>query len=77
MRGRRSGKTGGVFAGICRGVFRAENDTDGRESFAAVERSLWDGLPGSAHETAPLIVRHASTSQARDRTDRTGELTGW
>jgi hypothetical protein len=44
MRGRRPGKTGGVFAGIHRGFFRAENDADGRESFAAVERPMSDRL---------------------------------
>jgi len=44
MRGRRPGKTGGVFAGIHRGFFRAENDADGCGSFAAVERSMSDRL---------------------------------
>ena len=44
MRGRRPGKTGGLFAGIHRGFFRAENDADGRGSFAAVERALSDRL---------------------------------
>ena len=44
MRGRRPGKTGGVFAGIHRGFFLAENDADGRGSFAAVERSMSDRL---------------------------------
>jgi hypothetical protein len=39
MRGRRPGKTGGVFAGIHWGLFRAEHDADGRGSFAVVERS--------------------------------------
>jgi len=48
MRGRRPGKTGGVFAGIRRGFFRAENDADGRESFAVVERSMSDRLLGPA-----------------------------
>jgi hypothetical protein len=47
MRGHRPGKTGGVFAGIHRGFFRAENDADGRGSFAAVERSMSDRLLGS------------------------------
>jgi hypothetical protein len=46
MRGRRPGKTGGVFAGIHRGFFRAENDADGRGSLAAVERSMSDRLLG-------------------------------
>jgi len=44
MRGRRPGKTGGVFAGIHCGFFRAEHDADGRGSFAAVERSMSDRL---------------------------------
>jgi hypothetical protein len=42
MRGRRPGKTGGVFAGIHEGFFRAENDAAGCGSFAAVERSRSD-----------------------------------
>jgi len=36
MRGRRPGKTGGLFGGIRWGFFRAENDADGCGSFAAV-----------------------------------------
>ena len=44
MQGRKPGKTGGVFAGIRRGFFRAENDADGRRSFAAVEGSISDRL---------------------------------
>ena len=44
MQGRRSGKTGGVFAGIHRGFFLTENDADGRGSFAAVERSMSNRL---------------------------------
>jgi hypothetical protein len=44
MQGRRPGKTGGVFAGIHRGFFRAENDADVRGSFAPVERSRSDRL---------------------------------
>ena len=44
MRDRRPGKTGGVFVGIRRGFFRAENNADGRRSFAAVERSMSDRL---------------------------------
>jgi len=36
MRGHRPGKTGSVFAGIQWGVFLAENDADGRRSFAEV-----------------------------------------
>jgi hypothetical protein len=47
MRGRRPGKTGGVFAVIHRGFFRAEHDANGRGSFAAVERSLPDRLLGA------------------------------
>jgi hypothetical protein len=46
MRGRRPGKTGGVFAGIRSGFFRAENDADGCGSFAAVEWSMSDRLLG-------------------------------
>ena len=37
MQGRRLEKTGGVFAGIRWGWFRAENDADACSSFAAVE----------------------------------------
>ena len=37
MSGARLEKTRGVFAGICRGFFRAENDADASRSFAAVE----------------------------------------
>jgi hypothetical protein len=44
MQGRRSGKTGGVFAGIQWGLFRAEKDADGRGSFAAVGMSKSDRL---------------------------------
>jgi hypothetical protein len=44
MRGRRPEKTGGVFAGIHSGFFRAENDADGRRSFAAVVRPMPDRL---------------------------------
>ena len=44
MRGCRPGKTEGVFAGIHCGLFLAENDTDGRGSFVAVERSMSDKL---------------------------------
>jgi hypothetical protein len=47
MRGRRPGKTGGVFALIHRGFFRAEHEANGRGSFAAVERSLSDRLLGA------------------------------
>jgi len=36
MRGRRREKTGGVFAGIRWGFFRAENDADACRSCAAV-----------------------------------------
>jgi len=49
MRGRRPGKTGGVFAGIHRGFFRAEHDTDGRGSFAAEERSMSDRFLGEGY----------------------------
>jgi hypothetical protein len=34
MSGARPGKTGGVLAGTGRRFFRAENDADGRASFA-------------------------------------------
>jgi hypothetical protein len=44
MRGRRPEKTGGVFAGIHRGFFQAENDADGCGSFGAVEGSMLDRL---------------------------------
>ena len=44
MRGRKPGKTGGVFVVVHRGFFRAEHDADGRGSFAAVERSISDRL---------------------------------
>ena len=37
MSGARLEKTGGVFAGIRRGFFRAENDADASRSFAAVQ----------------------------------------
>jgi len=47
MRGRRPGKTGGVFTVIPQGFFRAEHDADGRGSFAAVERSMSDRLLGA------------------------------
>jgi len=47
MSGARPGKTGGVFAGIHRGFFRAENDADGRGSFAAVEQWVSDRLLGT------------------------------
>jgi hypothetical protein len=52
MRGRRPGITGGVFAGIHGEFFRAENDADGRRSFAAVERSMSDRLLRQAN---PLL----------------------
>ena len=44
MRGRRLVKTGGVFAGIRGGFFRAENDADVSRSFAAVEWYYSDRL---------------------------------
>jgi hypothetical protein len=44
MRGRRSGKTGDVFAGIHEGFFLAENDAADCGSFAAVESSRSDRL---------------------------------
>ena len=45
MQGRRLEKTGSVFTEIRWGFFRAENDADGRGSFAVVERSMSDRLP--------------------------------
>ena len=47
MRGRKPGKTEGVFAAIHRGFFRAEHDADSRRSFVAVERSMLDRFLGS------------------------------
>ena len=44
VRGRKPRKTGGVFAGIRGGFFRAENDTAGCGSFAAVEGATSDRL---------------------------------
>jgi hypothetical protein len=44
MSGARPEKIGGVFVGIDPGFFLAENDADGRRSFAAVERSMPDRL---------------------------------
>ena len=46
MSGARPGTTGGVFAGIRCGFIRAEHDTDGHGSFAAVELSMSDRLLG-------------------------------
>ena len=54
MQGRKPGKTGGVFAGLHLGFFRAENDADGRGSFAAVERSLSDRL--LRKQRLPVVV---------------------
>ena len=54
MRGRRLEKTGGVFAGIRRGFFRAENDADARRSFAAVEWHYSDRLLGFSHLSLDL-----------------------
>jgi hypothetical protein len=44
MQGCRPEKTGGVFAGIHRGFFLAENDAGGCGSFTVVERSMSDRL---------------------------------
>jgi hypothetical protein len=55
MRGRRPGKTGGVFAGIHGGFFRAEHDADGRRSFAAVERSMSDRLLSTTDLMSSLV----------------------
>jgi len=55
MRGRRPGKTGGVFAGIHGGFFRAEHDADGRGTFAAVERSMSDRLLSTTDLMSSLV----------------------
>ena len=44
MSGARPKKSGGVFAGIRRGFFRAENDADASRSFAVVEWHYLDRL---------------------------------
>ena len=44
MQDRRLEKPGGVFAGIRRGFFRAENEADAGRSFAAVEWHYSDRL---------------------------------
>jgi|CXWK01.1.fsa_nt_gi hypothetical protein len=44
MRDRRHEKSGGVFAGIRRGLFRAKNDADTGSSFAAAEWYYSDRL---------------------------------
>jgi hypothetical protein len=44
MRGRRTQKTGGVFAGIRCGFFGTEKNVDARPSFAAVEVVMSDRL---------------------------------
>ena len=67
MRGRRPEKTGGVFAGIRRGFFLAENDVAGRRSFAAVERSMSDRLLG---QTAPSYPRQRRTAIRMTRDER-------
>jgi len=60
MRGRRLEKTGGVFAGIRWGFFRAENDADACRSFAAVEWHYSDRLRGPAILTATrALVKEA------------------
>ena len=59
MRGRRPGKTGGVFAGIHSGLFRAENDADGCGSFAAAERSMSDRLLGKANSREEVFSQDA------------------
>ena len=61
MRGRRPGKTGGVFAGIHRGFFRAEYDTDDHGSFAAVERLMSDRLLECLYMgTSSFLLIHAA-----------------
>jgi len=48
MRGRRPGKTGGVFDGIHWRTFLAERDAVGRGSFALVESSMSDSTQDHA-----------------------------
>ena len=59
MSGARLEKTGGVFAEIRRGFFRAENDTDTGRSFAAVEWHYSERLLGSGiyTEGGGLVAR--------------------
>ena len=58
MRGRRPGKTGGVFAGIHGEFFLADHDADGHGLFAAVERSITDRLlwPSKYHIEADADI---------------------
>ena len=62
MRGRRLRKTGGVFAGIRRGFFGAENNADAWPSFAAVEESMSDRLQGLHKKGAPVRTKGADGS---------------
>jgi hypothetical protein len=70
MQGRRSGKTGGVFAGIRIhwGLFRAEKDADGRGSFAAVGMSKSDRLLESGVRPLLFAVRLGITCVVDTRT---------
>ena len=63
MRGRRLEKTGGVFAGIRRGFFRAENDADARRSFAAVEWHYSDRLLGDDLRFQSLAIHFSVGGQ--------------
>ena len=60
MRGRRREKTGGVFAEIRRGFFRAENEADAGSSIALAE---WHGsdrvLRSEAWEEGSQLKREA------------------
>ena len=65
MRGRRPGKTGGVCAEIERGFCQAENDADGRASFAAGERSISNRLRGTTVATSFPSMREGEDSHHR------------
>ena len=71
MRGRRPGKTGGVFAGIHWGLFRAEHDADGRGSFAVVERVQIVGSEAGRKDIGK--VYHASVVSPIIEIDSGGE----
>jgi len=79
MRGRRVEKTGGVFAGIHRGLFRGENDADSRGSFAAVEGSMSDRLLGklklTAKEFQKASVWQSPKGPFREALERKGHAT--
>ena len=60
MSGARLEKTGGVFAGIRGGFFRAENDADASRSFAAVEWYDLDRLLGPVQKHTFRVVEKDS-----------------